>query len=163
MGYEGIVARTMEGEIYKIKPIQTVDAVVIGVNKKEKLKEGKVTSLKTALINEDGTFITLCDVGSGLTNAQRKVLNKLRTLQVGEDDDTIYIHPSLIIEIEYQDTYKKNRQVRRYSKFVEGNYRLEGEKPFHSLRHPVFKRFRPDKTITYEDIGTHQLEAHDPK
>jgi len=153
MGYEGIVARA-QGKIFKVKPIRSIDCVLTGINKRDKLKRNQITSLKLAVMDERGRYIDLGDVASGIDLQLRDYLKKLLDFKVGEDQDTIYIRPFVVLEVEYQETFEAEKPVRE---FVDGRFVTVGRVDYFSLRSPRLKRFRPDKRATPIDIPSSQL------
>jgi len=154
MGYEGIVAHTDIG-IYKYKPVQTLDAVVIALNKTELWSRGQAASLKTALIDGEGHFIEICDVASGITHQLRAELMTLKEFKVAETSDALWMKPFIVITVECQAAIESQRPMYRYSE--ENGYQLIGSTQFYSLRHPRLKRFRPDKEASPRDTGINQL------
>jgi len=159
-GWEGFVVRSND-EIFKVKPLGEVDAVIIGLNKesgygkKTLFEQKQVPSFKTAVMDENGNFIELCDCGSGLNVELRKALWRLMDYKVGEDKETVYIKPFVVVQIEYMETFSKERQV---LKFDGEKYVSVGTKPFVSLRHPRLRRFRPDKNGTNpQDVRATQI------
>lgn len=163
-GYEGIVIRN-NNEFYKIKPKGEFDAVIIGINKesgygkKTLFEKQQVPSLKLAVMDEQGNFIEVGDCASGLTEDLRKALWKLMDFKVGEDHETVYIKPIVVVQVEYTETYNKERRVLKFdgTKYIE-----IGTKPFVSLRHPRLLRFRPDKTVNPKDLRASQIPNGKP-
>jgi len=153
LGYEGIVAR-VGAEVYKVKPRREVDAVIIAINKRELLRERKVTSIKVALMDEDGYFVVLGDVASGIGHELRGALWRLTEFKVGEEDECIYVRPLVVCTVEYQETFA--RDTHRL-KFDGGQYREAGMVRFYSLRHPRLKRFRADKGVNPTDLRLDQV------
>jgi len=151
-GYEGLVAR-LNGDVYKVKPIRDVDAVVVAINKRELLREQKVTSFKVALMDEDGGFVVLSDVASGIDHELRKALWDLMKLKVGEDD-AVYVRPVVVCTVEYQETFPRDTLKLM---FDGKEYRETGMVEFYSLRHPRLKRFRPDKKVNPTDLRLSQV------
>jgi len=152
-GYEGVVAHS-GGDIYKIKPIQEIDAVIIAVNKRRRLRHGEVTSLKVAVMDHGGRFIELCDVASGIDHELRKTLMGLLEFKTGETDEAIYVKPIFVVQIKYQEAYLGKRRAWSYQN---GRYRPFDTVTYYSLRHPVLMRFRPDKKPTPRDVGAGQI------
>jgi ATP-dependent DNA ligase len=152
-GYEGIVARA-QGKMFKVKPIRSVDCVLTGINKRDRLKHNQITSLKLAVMDERGRYIDLGDVASGIDLQLRNYLTKLLDFKVGEDQDTIYIRPFIVLEVEYQETFEAEKPVRE---FVDGRFVTVGKVDYFSLRSPRLKRFRPDKKATPNDVPSSQL------
>ena len=153
-GYEGLFVRS-DGTLYKVKKHASVDAVVIGINKRPKLVEGLVTSLKLALMNDEGMFIELGDVASGIDHTlRRKLYPLIEAYSIGEDSDTHFIKPMLVVEVEFTETFNKDKRV---FKVEDGELWTRGTKPFYSLRHPRLLRFRTDKTVNPTDLRLEQI------
>ena len=163
LGYEGLVARS-NMETYKIKPYSEVDAVVIGFKETPSTYERKeIRSLRVALIDQDGTFIELCDVSSGIDHALAKRLfnlyfehEELQAGRVEEAPDIMFIKPLIIATVRYTDIYR-NTKNGRY-RYENGKYkRLHPDAELVKLRHPRLVRFRPDKQPTPRDAGLNQI------
>lgn len=75
-GYEGLFVRS-DGDLYKIKKHATVDAEVIGINKRKKFAEKQVTSLKVAFMDKEGRLIELGNVASGIDYPLRSLVSFL--------------------------------------------------------------------------------------
>ena len=154
VGYEGVVARNMFGG-FKIKPEQTLDALVVGVNKRPALKHGRVTSLALALMDKDGCLIHIGDVSSGIDpETGYKLYTVLDKLKTGEDRETIYVEPILIVEVRFYETFQSQRKT---WKLQNGKYVPLQPRNFYSLKSPVLLRFREDKKFCIRDIGTDQI------
>lgn len=160
IGFEGIVAHA-GGKIWKVKPSADVDAVVIGLNKRELFDQKQITSLKTALMEEDGTLIELTDVASGINHDLRSFLWRLMEYKVGEDRETVYIKPLVVCTVEYQETYKEDSKgepiLKRRWSFEEGRYIERDKRAFVSLRFPRLIGFRSDKTLDPKDLRLTQI------
>ena len=160
-GYEGLVIR-QNSQIYKLKPKGELDAVIIGINKKTsygkklKLLENKqVSSLKLALMNQNGDFIEIGDVASGINHDLRKALYQLTDYKIAEDENTIYIKPFVIAQIEYTELFPS--QNNKILKLTPQGYIETAKTNLVRLRHPRLIRFRPDKQPTPKDIGIRQI------
>lgn len=153
MGYEGLVCRTRSG-IFKIKPLIDMDAVIIGINKRELLRDQLVTSLKLGLLNKNGSIVEIGDVASGITFPLRQALWKLMDWKVGEDNDTIFVKPRVICKLQFNDIYPETNN--RVFKF-DGGFEETGKQTLIRLRHPRLLGFRDDKTVCLEDIGLNQV------
>lgn len=152
-GYEGLVVR-VGGEIYKIKPSRDVDAVIIGLNKRELFSQKQITSLKLALMDGDGSFVVLGDVASGIDHELRSFLWRLMEYRVGEDEECVYIKPFVIVTVEYTETFES---VKEKLRFKDGQYIKDGEMAFYSLRHPRLVGFRRDKKVNPRDLRLSQI------
>lgn len=156
-GYEGLVAHV--NGWYKVKKKATIDAVIIGLNKKSLYEKEQVTSFKIALIDNRGRFIEVGDVASGIDIPLRRELWKLTKYGVKDTPETLFIQPFIVVEVEYTETFEADKpmylyQKGRFKRFEEGvNLRV----PFQSLRHPRLLRFRTDKTASKADASVDQL------
>jgi len=151
--YEGLVINSA-GSWYKVKKRATIDAVIIGLNKRDLYEKGQVTTFKIALIDNRGRFIEVGDVASGIDLPLRRELWKLREYGVKDTRETLYIQPFIVVEVEYTETFEAEKPVLVYGK---GRYQHVSEEPFHSLRHPRLLRFRTDKTASKADTSVDQL------
>lgn len=149
--YEGIVSVDKNGVIYKTKPEKSVDAVLIGINKRKRLKEGIVSSVSVALMRPDGKFVKLSDVTVTDTKLGVALYKFFQTRKIWEDKDTIYIPPEIIFEIGFIDKLTSERPV--YNK----NLRRVGKMDFFSLVSPKILRLRDDKTVNKNDLRLEQL------
>ena len=104
----------------KIKRKETIDLVILAIKKTESLLEHGIPEsfMVGKIIN--GKPIKITDVCSGLSKEEKK--NLLKHLKpTHEDDQYIYVTPSIVLEIEYQQKLKNG------------------------LRHPRIVRIRWDK------------------
>jgi len=142
-GFEGIVVREpfalYNQPAYKIKKLQTADVVVMGLSKDSKvfkLENGKIGSLLIGAY-KDGKLIPIGRVGSGFSEQQRRALYEaLMEFKIGEDDRYIYVKPSLVIEVSFQELVKSDEYPLGFT-----------------LRHPVFLRIRFDKTASPKECN----------
>lgn len=155
LGFEGLVARSGDGKIWKVKPSADVDVVIIGLNKTQLFEQQKITSLKTALMEEDGTLIELTDVSSGIDHDLRTFLWRLMKYKVGEDGRTVYIKPMVVCTVEYQETFEES--LKRRWRFDGEQYIKEEKRKLVSLRFPRLVGFRDDKTVNPTDLRRTQI------
>ncbi len=115
-GAEGAVIRRLNrADTYKVKPIRSVDALIIGFVEGEFEGQFGISSLLTAL-TYDGSgepwMQTFTRVGAGLTDAQRvELLDQLRPLQVSaplamtdsSGREVQFIKPRLVLEMHGED------------------------------------------------------------
>lgn len=158
-GYEGIVVRTQSG-VYKLKPKKDVDAVIIGINKRSsrgnmtQYRNQKVRSLKLALMDKDGSFVELGDVSSGINGELAEELYYLTNFKVAEDEQTVWIKPLIVCQVEYQETFEAEK---RRLIFDGETYHAVGTVKFRSLRHPRLLGFRKDKKVCSRDLRLTQI------
>jgi len=155
IGYEGLVIRFNES-IYKLKPFAEVDAMVLAYNKEKSLAEGEVSSLHIALMREDGTFIEIGDVASGLKSVEKKLLfSTIEFTRISEDASKIWVKPGIILTVRCTEFMRsvKNKVYR----FKGDGYEVIGTESFYRLRHPRVMAFRPDKTVSPKDLSINQI------
>jgi len=159
LGYEGLVFRT-NGEIYKMKPKGEIDAVIVAINKKNSygkatlFKDGLVTSLHLAVMDDDGRFIEIGDCASGINNQLRTALWKLMEFKVSEDENKVWIKPFVVCTIEYTDIFESENTIYMHDG---KSYIEQGKTKLIRLRHPRLIKFRADKKATPNDIGLNQI------
>jgi len=152
-GYEGLVITSNE-QRFRVKPIRTLDCVIVGINKKQKLLNQEVTSVRIALMSPSGDFVEVGDLGMAYDRQLSKALFDLMKYKTQEEDKTIYVQPLVVCELEFTTTYPAQQAVLR---FDGTRYVKAATVDFFSLREPIFKRFRQDKKAEPKDISTSQL------
>jgi len=153
-GYEGLVARS-NNELYKIKPVSEVDAVIIAINKRELFHSSQVTSIKIALMNAEGNFVEIGDCASGIDWELRTRLWELMDYKTGEDDQAVWVKPKVVCTVQYTDLFKGRNMV--YSYDEKQGYQHIGTTELARLRSPRLMDFRSDKRVTPEDLRVEQL------
>lgn len=152
--WEGLIIR-QNGETWKVKPNNDIDAVIIGINKNNKgFSEGKARSLKIALMNEDGNFVEIGDC-SGIGEQEAQELYKLTEFKIGEDNTTIFVQPFVVVTIEYIQTYPDTRN--KVYAIQNGTIKEVGYQSLIRLRNPHVKAYRADKKACIEDVGLNQI------
>lgn len=159
--YEGLVIRTAL-DTFKCKPAKDLDAVIIGINKKSGYGKGNlfaqnmVTTLKLALMREDGLFVEIGDCASGIDHQLRRSLWKLMDYKVDEDDKTVYVKPFIVITVEYTDLFRGKNKI---YKFTGTGYQETYPYTMNLIRFksPRLIRFRPDKKATPQDLRIQQI------
>ena len=115
----------------KIKPVRTLDLVVLGAEWGHGRRRGWLSNLHLgALDPATGGFVMLGKTFKGMTD---EVLawqtEKLQALEVARDGHTVYVRPELVVEIAYSDI--------QASSHYPGGF---------ALRFARLKRYRSDKT-----------------
>jgi len=151
--YEGLVITSNE-QRFRVKPIRTLDCVIVGINKKQKLLNQEVTSVRIAMMTPQGDFVEVGDLGMAADRKLSKALYQLTKYKAQEEDKTIYVKPLVVVELEFTTTYPAQQAVlcfngTRYVKVATAE--------FFSLREPRFKRFRQDKKAEPKDVPASQL------
>ncbi len=167
---EGLVVRKEQGMIYKIKPILTVDAVVVGFGERATLEEHDVGQLVVALRRDDGHLQVLGLVGGGFSDEERVIWHqRLKAIEVGSGfrmanrDGTLcrFVRPEIVVELKCSDLISLDAYDRPIHRMVltfdpQEGYSAVGRMPFLSLIHPVFIGERPDKVPDVAYIGLDQ-------
>ena len=145
-GHEGVVAKALDapyeagargGSWLKIKPAVTLDLVVLAAEWGHGRRTGWLSNLHLGARNpRTGTFVMLGKTFKGMTDemlAWQTV--ELRKLAVANDPYTVYVEPTLVVEIAFNDIQQ--------SPHYPGGL---------ALRFARVKRYRPDKKA--EDADT---------
>ncbi|MGE5359855.1 MAG: ATP-dependent DNA ligase [Bacteroidales bacterium] len=150
-GHEGIMAKAREaayaagnrGQAWlKVKPARTLDLVVLAVERGNGRRKGWLSNLHLgARDTERGGFVMLGKTFKGLTDEMLAwQTEKLRQLEMGRDDYTVYVRPELVVEIAFNDL--------QVSPQYPGGL---------ALRFARVKRYRPEKPASESDtFGTVQ-------
>lgn len=161
-GYEGVVARD-GSDVYKIKPIRDVDAVIIALNKVDssgkptkRWPEQKISTVRIALMDKDGTFVELGDCTIANQDVQ-SALWDLHEHKVSEDSQRVYVKPLVVIQILYTSAFEGSVCRNWQFNWTSMGYGACGSRKFYKLRHPRFLRFRGDKQVNPEDLRLDQI------
>jgi len=178
-GAEGIVLRSELPIVYKIKPLYTIDAAVIGFTESE--TKGRVRALLFALMNEDGGFQVIAHTGNGLDEDSRAKLftefskKTVASTYIRTDSSHVafrMIKPEKVAEISALDLTCETNDgpvTNPCLSFGKDGGNAEGGNPkgcFHStgnasgvsLISPVFIRWREDKAVNPADLRLAQIE-----
>ncbi len=166
-GHEGIVVRSTDGQIFKIKPEITIDAVVVGMTCRT---NGGIAELLLALQCSDGNFQLLGRVDIGFSEAERFVLwRRLQPLSVQSSYLAAarsgalfqFLRPEVVIEVKCNDLLavrSNGEAVRRMAlQYVQDTWQPIRPMPAVSLINAVFRRIRDDKTVSSDNAGMHQI------
>jgi len=161
MGYEGLVLRN-NSEAVKVKPLTDIDAVIIAINKVDstgkptkRYAENAVSSVRVALMDNINRLVVLGDCTVPDRSVQ-KALWKLHEIKVQEDDERVYVHPVVVIQIRFTSLFRGSLcEMLTY----DGKYRKVGEVKLWKMRNPRFMRFRTDKEAVYRDIRLDQVKV----
>ncbi len=177
-GQEGIVIRNSETfKAYKVKPIHSIDAVIIGAVEGiegSRVGPGMLSSALVALQNPDGTYIILTKVGGGLSDPQRSDLwGKMRfanqpNFVAATTDGRSFrmVQPEIVVEIDYLDIITQSSQGLDITQTAlsynaeTATWEILRSIPFVSLISPRFFSTHPireDKTPTPENVRVTQV------
>ena len=165
-GAEGIVIRLADGRIFKIKPVITIDAAVVGYAE----TRGRVSELLLALMDEN-RFRLIGRVRSGFSEKERKSLFGTLSPSVSESQYRLagghgvlyrWVKPNVVVEVKCNDllTQRANdepirRMVLEYSD--EEGWTPIRPSPSVSMINAVFVRVRDDKSVNDHDVRFSQV------
>jgi len=152
--YEGLVITDRGEQRYRLKPVRNIEAVIVGLNKKAKLLEGEATSVRIALMDGEGDFVEVGDLGTATDREMSRTLYKLMKHMAQEEAKTFYVRPIVVVELEFTATYEAVQAKLRWNG---ERYVRVGAVNFFSLREPRLTRFRSDKRPIPADVPIEQL------
>ncbi|MEU8438573.1 ATP-dependent DNA ligase [Streptomyces sp. NPDC029216] len=137
-GHEGVMAKGLDSpyaagrrgkQWLKVKPVHTLDLVVLAVERGHGRRTGLLSNLHLGARAADGTFAMLGKTFKGLTDEMlRWQTERLHELAVEDDGFTVRVRPELVVEIAYDGLQRSPR----YPAGV-------------ALRFARVLRYRPDK------------------
>ena len=168
-GQEGVVVKSSEGMIYKLKTRYSLDAVIIGFIEGEGERSGMLREVLVAMLRDDKTYQITAKIGNGFSDDERKTfLKKLDKLKV----ESNYIEPSsarvafsmvkpeIVIEFSTIDLLVETSKgpIRKMClTYGEGGYSAERSLQCVSSMSSVFLRVRDDKKGNKNDIRFSQI------
>lgn len=109
-GHEGVVVKALDAPYeagrrgaawVKVKPVHTLDLVVLAVEWGSGRRRGKLSNLWLGARGEDG-FVMLGKTFKGLTDAMLAwQTEKLLELETGRDGHVVHVRPELVVEIAF--------------------------------------------------------------
>jgi len=174
---EGIVVRSLShAAIFKLKPLITVDAAVIGYTEGDCEGFYGITSLLCGLFNPATKHMTVLGrIGSGFSDEERvRLLEELKDSKVeaplnmtdSSGRPVSFIRPQMVVEVEgeslvYENSDNQANQVQVFS-YDESHpsYKFCGLTNFPLLTHMRYLRGRPDKN--WQDGGTRPEQIGQP-
>ena len=166
---EGIVVQSDNGPTYKIKPLITLDAVVVGFSEGEGSRTNKLKEVLLALQVSENEYLTIAKIGSGFTDEQRdSIFKELEQQKVDSDYVEVsssniaftMVKPTKVVEFSCLDVYNENSKgvIKKMSlTFDKDSYSTMYKKPSVSITAGVFLSFRKDKKVNTEDVGLSQI------
>ncbi|KIF66621.1 ATP-dependent DNA ligase, partial [Streptomyces sp. AcH 505] len=154
-GHEGVVVKSLDAPYsagrrgagwLKVKPVHTLDLVVLAAEWGHGRRTGKLSNLHLGARREDGTFAMLGKTFKGLTDVMLQwQTERLGELAVRDDGFTVTVRPELVVEIAYDG-------LQRSSRYPAGV----------TLRFARVVRYREDKRPEDADTVDAVLAAHAP-
>ncbi|MFJ4828990.1 ATP-dependent DNA ligase [Streptomyces sp. NPDC088747] len=152
-GHEGVVCKALDAPYsagrrgaswLKVKPVHTLDLVVLAAEWGHGRRTGKLSNLHLGARTEDGSFVMLGKTFKGMTDAMLTWQTEhLRELAVQDDGHVVTVRPELVVEIAYDGLQRSTR----YPAGV-------------TLRFARVLRYREDKTPAEADTVGTLLAAH---
>lgn len=170
-GAEGVVVRSDNAGLFKVKPRHTIDAVVIGFTESVDDRAGLMHDLLLAVMREDGTLQILCRVGGGFSeDLRRTMLSDLKDMVVSSEyaevnsDYVAYqmVRPDWVIEISCLDLISQTTRGGHINRMVldfdgKEGYRVVRRLPLVTVISPQFIRLREDKQAHPQDVRLSQV------
>lgn len=166
---EGIIVKTANEIAYKIKPIITLDLVVLGFCEGIQEKAGVVRDLLLGVAIDATNFQVVGTIGTGLSNKDRDSffkslfalkVNSTYTEVSGAKTAFIMVKPEWVVEVTCLDLLGENSQgaIKKPVLIYDASgYNLKEQSAGVSLVSGVFVRRREDKTPSVAHSGKDQL------
>ncbi|MGW7299932.1 ATP-dependent DNA ligase [Streptomyces sp. NPDC054829] len=152
-GHEGVVVKALDAAYsagrrgaswLKVKPVHTLDLVVLAAEWGHGRRTGKLSNLHLGARTADGSFAMLGKTFKGMTDAMLTwQTERLRELAVEESGYVVKVRPELVVEIAYDG-------LQRSSRYPAGV----------TLRFARVVRYRQDKRPEEADTVETLLAAH---
>ncbi|MFJ3640907.1 ATP-dependent DNA ligase [Streptomyces sp. NPDC090108] len=152
-GHEGVVVKSLDAPYsagrrgaswLKVKPVHTLDLVVLAAEYGHGRRTGKLSNLHLGARTPDGGFAMLGKTFKGMTDAMLAWQTlRLRELAVEDDGRVVTVRPGLVVEIAYDG-------LQRSSRYPAGV----------TLRFARVVRYREDKRPEEADTVEALLAAH---
>ena len=143
-GHEGVMVKAVDstydagrrgGAWRKVKPVKTLDLVVLAAEWGHGRREGWLSNLHLGARGPDATFVMVGKTFKGLTDALLEwQTHQLLAREVGRDGITVHVRPELVVEVALDGV----QTSRRYPGGV-------------ALRFARVRRYRDDKTADAAD------------
>lgn len=168
-GGEGIIVKAANEMAYKIKPIITLDLVVLGFCEGIQEKAGVVRDLLLGVVLEKNEFQIVGTLGTGFTNEERSSFyNALAKMEVsssytevsGAKTAFVMVKPEWVIEVKCLDVLAENSQgsiKKTILNYDTKGYDVKELAAGVSLVSAVYNRLRTDKTVGLEHTGKEQI------
>ena len=160
-GQEGIVVRSHNGPTYKIKPLITLDAVILGFAEGQGSRAGMLKEVLVGLCVAKDEYILLTKVGNGYSEDERiKLLKELEKKKVdsgyievsGSNVAFTMVAPNQVVEFSCLDVFGENSKgviSKMCLSYKDGTYTAVGKQPMASVISPVFVKMRTDQKTKY--------------
>jgi len=166
---EGLVVRSNDDRVYKIKPSITIDAVIIGYTERRDDPK-QVRSLLFALMREDETFQVLGATGNlGDDKMRQLLMKKLGSHQLSSNYRQVsgsgalyrFVKPQTVAEIKVTDLQSQDSSGDPIERMVlqlsDDGWTSLRQMTGVALLHPSMVRLRDDKDVNTHDIRVEQV------
>jgi DNA ligase-1 len=143
-GHEGVMVKALDstydagrrgGAWRKVKPVRTLDLVVLAAEWGHGRRRGWLSNLHLGARGGDGSFVMVGKTFKGLTDAMLEWQTaELSAREIGRDGITVYVRPELVVEVALDGVQASTR----YAGGV-------------ALRFARVRRYRDDKTAEAAD------------
>lgn len=138
-GHEGLMAKDLKSTYtpgvrgkkwFKIKPAETLDLVIVAADWGSGRRRGWLSNYHLAVRDpKTGDYLVVGKTFKGLTDQEfNEVTKRLLELKTGETDYTVYVRPSIVVEVAYNEIQRSPHYKSRFA-----------------LRFARITRFRDDK------------------
>ncbi|MDR1710248.1 MAG: hypothetical protein LBR58_00050 [Propionibacteriaceae bacterium] len=167
-GAEGLVVRCELPLVYKVKPVYTVDVVVVGYSESAETK-GLARSMLVAMMTDDGRYQVVGHVGGGFSDTARKqwfdrlAPQEVESSYIETDSNHVAFHmvaPTTVIEVKVNDVLFENTSGPLVNPILsfDGAWSRLGQARGIAIISPVFERVREDKQATPDQVRLSQIE-----
>jgi DNA ligase-1 len=118
-GHEGVVVKDLAAPYsagrrgaswLKVKPVHTLDLVVLAAEWGHGRRTGKLSNLHLGARREDGSYTMLGKTFKGMTDVMLAwQTERLRELAVSDDGQVVSVRPELVVEIAYDGLQRSTR------------------------------------------------------
>jgi DNA ligase-1 len=143
-GHEGVIVKALDstyeagrrgGAWRKVKPVRTLDLVVLAAEWGHGRRQGWLSNLHLGARGPDGTFVMVGKTFKGLTDAMLEwQTGELLAREIGREGITVHVRPEMVVEIALDGVQASTR----YAGGV-------------ALRFARVRRYRDDKTAEAAD------------
>lgn len=166
-GAEGIVVRTSDNRVFKVKPEITIDAAVVGYGE----SCNGISELLLALLNAEGDYQLIGRVRTGWSRAEHSdLIQRLSPTacpslyRIATDHGTLlrWVRPELVVEVKCNDllaadSHDELIRRMRLRQSADKGWDPLGPAPSVSMINSVFLRTRADKQAQRPDIRFEQV------
>ena len=168
-GQEGVIVKSSEGMIYKVKPLHTFDAVIVGYVEGDGDRKGMLREVLIAMMKDKKTYQIVGKIGNGFSDKERKdLLAKLRPMVVesnyiassGAKVAFTMVKPEMVVEFTALDVVPENSKgaIKKMSLTFDNTYEAAFLLPGISFMTSVFVKVRDDKNGNNpEDVRFEQI------